>query len=175
MVNTAPTRLRSSLLVRRLQASMEEIDVQRQSLKRRFPLSVVKLLTITFAVVAIVGQVGQNVSLPLWSSATQACGSQNNSNSSTYTAVMDPYFVLSFASMSFVVVFGITTLVIAIAHPSSITSDDLRFPQWQFFLIGLFDALNGVLVVYASPSFRTAPFLQAVLGNFMIPLTIVFR
>ena len=155
---------------------MEEVDVVRQSLRRRFPLSVVILLTTTFAVLAVVGQVGQNVSLPLWSSATQPCNSQNiSSNSSTYTAVMDPYFVLSFASLSFVVIFGVIALVTAIVHPSSITKDDLRFPQWQFFLIGLFDALNGVLVAYASPSARTAPFLQAVLGNFLIPLTIVFR
>ena len=155
---------------------MEEVDVVRQSLRRRFPLSVVILLTTTFAVLAVVGQVGQNVSLPLWSSATQPCNSQNiSSNSSTYMAVMDPYFVLSFASLSFVVIyiFGVITLVTAIVHPNSITKDDLRFPQWQFFLIGLFDALNGVLVVYASPSARTAPFLQAVLGNFLIPLTIV--
>ena len=149
----------------------EKVDPARQSLKQRFPLSVALLLTTAFAVVAVVGQVGQNVSLPLWSSATQPCNS--SSNSSKYTAVMDPYFVLSFASLSFVVIFGITTLLIAIA--GSITKDDLRFPQWQLFLIGLFDALNGLLVVYASPSARTAPFLQAVLGNFLIPLTIVFR
>ena len=85
---------------------MEEVDVVRQSLRRRFPLSVVILLTTTFAVLAVVGQVGQNVSLPLWSSATQPCNSQNiSSNSSTYMAVMDPYFVLSFASLSFVVIY----------------------------------------------------------------------
>lgn len=153
-----------------------EATIDKERLKR-FPHCVIILLTITFAVVAVVGQVGQNVTLPLWSSATQGnCGSQSNrSNHSTHAASMDPYFVLSFASLSFVVIFGITTLVIAIVHPSSITKDDLTFPQWQFFLIGLFDALNGLLVVYASPSIRTAPFLQAVLGNFLIPLTILFR
>jgi hypothetical protein len=100
---------------------------------------------------------------------------------------MDPFFVLSFASLSFVVIFGITTTVMllvqsltnAIAGRRVLTlltiDDDLFFPQWQLLLIGIFDALNGVFVVFASMPARTAPFLQAILGNFTIPLTIFFR
>lgn len=143
---------------------------------------------VLFAAIAIFGQVGQNVTLPLWTSAaTSSCqqgtGSPNGSNSSNHTnntggngsdgPSMDPFFILSSASFSFVVVFGILTLVSALFK--SVTVNDLRFPQWQLFLIGFFDALNGFLVVYSSPSARTAPFLQAILGNFLIPLTIIFR
>lgn len=147
---------------------------------------------VLFAAIAIFGQVGQNVTLPLWSSAAtsscqQAAGTPNRSNSSSNSSnntnntggngsdgpSMDPFFVLSSASFSFVVVFGVLTLVSALFK--SVTVNDLRFPQWQLFLIGFFDALNGFLVVYSSPSARTAPFLQAILGNFLIPLTILFR
>lgn len=137
---------------------------------------------VLFAALAIFGQVGQNVTLPLWTSAaTSSCqGGQNNSNRTNNTGgngsdgpSMDPFFVLSSASFSFVVVFGVLTLVSALFK--TVTVNDLRFPQWQLFLIGFFDALNGFLVVYSSPSTRTAPFLQAILGNFLIPLTIIFR
>jgi drug/metabolite transporter (DMT)-like permease len=139
---------------------------------------------VLFAVLAISGQVGQNVTLPLWTgAATAECqGAENGSNSTSNQTTngtgsanlsMDPFFVLTSASFAFVVIFGTLTLVSAAL--GAVTLDDLRFPQWQLFLIGFFDALNGVLVVYSSPPYRTAPFLQAILGNFLIPLTIIFR
>jgi drug/metabolite transporter (DMT)-like permease len=137
-------------------------------------------VNVLFAALAISGQVGQNVTLPLWASAaTASCqhGASNSSNSTNGTTgeglSMDPFFVLSSASFSFVVIFGVLTLVSAAF--GAVTIDDIRFPQWQLFLIGLFDAFNGVLIVYSSPSSRTPPFLQAILGNFLIPLTIIFR
>ena len=146
------------------------------------------VLNVVFAVLAVLGQVGQNVSLPLWTGAAQLNCSLNdsassnasgNANNSTYQPIMDPFFVVSFASLSFVVIFGLTSLVIAIVQPflsvKFITKDDLKFPQWQLILVGVFDALNGIFVVYASVPSRTAPFLQAILGNFLIPLTIFFR
>ena len=144
-----------------------------ESLKKHKELLIA--VNVLFAALAISGQVGQNVTLPLWASAATASCQHEGSNSSNSTASlsMDPFFVLSSASFSFVVIFGALTLVSAAL--GAVTLDDLRFPQWQLFLIGLFDALNGVLIVYSSPSSRTAPFLQAILGNFLIPLTIIFR
>lgn len=167
------------------------------------------LLNIIFAAISVIGQVGQNVSLPLWTGATSALDDPNCTNSSQavasqaeddyssqYTAgsndsssspIMDPFFVLSFASLSFVVIFGVITAVLVVVQLLAnavmgrkvltlmTLEDDLLFPQWQLILIGVFDALNGVFVVFASMPSRTAPFLQAILGNFTIPLTIFFR
>ena len=133
-------------------------------------------VNVLFVALAISGQVGQNVTLPLWASAaTASCQHKQASvNDSTGEGLsMDPFFVVTFASFSFVVIFGFLTLISAVF--GAVTLDDLRFPQWQLFLIGLFDALNGVLIAYSSPSSRTAPFLQAILGNILIPLTIIFR
>ena len=151
-----------------------------QNLKQHKELLIA--LNVFFAVLAVSGQVGQNVSLPLWvSSATASCHGDHNSTSSNHTRngtgsdgpSMDPFFVVSFAALSFVVIFGVLTLLSAAF--GAVTVDDLRFPQWQLFLIGLFDALNGVFIVFSSPTSRTAPYLQAILGNFLIPLTIIFR
>ena len=163
------------------------------------------LFSIFFAALTVVGQVGQNVSLPLWTGYTdflrsmkcaEGTAKANGTENGTWSRivldpsgpVMDPYFVVSAASFSFVIIFGLTTLAIALTQTilnrfnfldktyNFITvENDLKFPQWQLMLVGFFDALNGVLVVFASPPIRTAPFLQAILGNFLIPLTIVFR
>ena len=172
--------------------------------------SLLLLVNIIFAALAVLGQVGQNVSLPLWTGATGALDNPNctnssqemtgedydsvdfdvdgaNSSNSSSSPTMDPFFVLSFASLSFVVIFGSTCAVLGAVQliTNAITGrtvlkiftleDDLLFPQWQLILIGVFDALNGVFVVFASMPSRTAPFLQAILGNFTIPLTIFFR
>lgn len=126
------------------------------------------------AILSVIGQVGQNVSLPLWLAASQSNTSSNTSGSES-TDSMGPYFVLSFSSLAFVIVFGFATVISFALFPKKVTKEELVFPQWQLFLVGLFDALNGVFVVYASPPVRTAPFLQAILGNFLIPLTIGFR
>ena len=165
------------------------------------------LLSIFFAALTVIGQVGQNVSLPLWTGYTDflrsmkcatgtASAEVNHTRNGTWSRivsdpsgpVMDPYFVVSAASFSFVLIFGVTTIVIALVQTilnklnfqgktyNFITMEnDIKFPQWQLMLVGVFDAFNGVLVVFASPPTRTAPFLQAILGNFLIPLTIIFR
>ena len=170
----------------------------------RFRAYLLVLMNVSFAAIAILAQVGQNVSLPIWVDATQTmnnpnCTTKNASSNSDSLGMedrnsskgssnsMDPFFVLSFASLSFVVIFGVTTGVIAVVQVITnlatgekrlqliTVKDDLLFQQWQLILIGVFDALNGVFVVFASSASRTAPFLQAILGNFIIPLTILFR
>ena len=85
---------------------------------RRHKATIFVILNVLFAVikVSVVGQVGQNVSLPLWIGTatgnpycTNASNGENNSN--TTGASMDPYFVLSSASFSFVIIFGVLSNV----------------------------------------------------------------
>ncbi|XP_048586541.1 uncharacterized protein LOC5518915 [Nematostella vectensis] len=134
---------------------------------------------ILFAFLAVAGQVGQNVSLPLWLVATKEFSTPSGNHTTLHatdtTGEMDAYFVVSFASMCFVVIFGIAILVMRFAKPGMIGETERMFPHTILFGVGLCDALNGSLVVFASPPSRTAPYLQAILGNFIIPLTIVLR
>ena len=143
------------------------------ALYEKHPKAFLVALHLFFAFLAVVGQVGENVSLPLWAGAASSNCSIHKGNETT--GEMDPFFILTFASFSFMLLFGIISLVNLLVYPKAFSKDDLKFPQWQFMLIGVCDALNGVLVVSASPSARTAPFLQAILGNITIPLTIVLR
>ena len=119
-----------------------------------------------FAFVAVAGQVGQNVSLPLWIDSVNG----NHSGKS-----VDSYFVLSFASLSFVIIFGLGTLFIKIFSPQALGETEKRFPHLLLFFVGFCHASSGALVVFASKGSRTPPYLQAILGNFLIPLTILFR
>jgi hypothetical protein len=119
-----------------------------------------------FSFLAVAGQVGQSVSLPLRIDSTN----ENLSGRS-----VDSYFVLSFASLSFVVIFGLGTLYLRIFSPKDLGETKKRCPHLLLFLVGLCDALNGAMIVFASKGSRTPPYLQAILGNFGIPLTILFR
>ena len=141
----------------------------------KYGVAVFALLNLLFASMAVFGQVAENVSLALWSSAVITVDSNSNCThhvEGNYT--MDPYFVLSFSSFTFFVLFGVLTIISAALNPGNFRNS-LRFPQWQFMVFGFLNAINGLLVVYASPDNRTAPFLQAILGNVIIPCTMLFR
>lgn len=117
-----------------------------------------------FAFTTVFSTVGQNVSLPLWIDSTKG-------NSPGHT--VDSYFVLLFTNVVFLVIFGIATLHVRIYSPKALKGKEV--PHKLLFLVGLFDALNDAMVSFASKGSRTPPYLQNILGSFMIPLTILFR
>ena len=119
-----------------------------------------------FAFVAIAGKVVEKVSLPLWIDSV---------NGNRPGKSVDSYFVLSFTSLSFVIIFGLGTLFIKIFSPQALGETEKRFPHLLLFSVGFCHALSGALVVFASKGSRTPPYLQAILGNFMIPWTVLFR
>ena len=119
-----------------------------------------------FAFVAIAGKVVEKISLPLWIDSV---------NGNRPGKSVDSYFVLSFTSLSFVIIFGLGTLFIKIFSPQALGETEKRFPHLLLFFVGFCHASSGALVVFASKGSRTPPYLQAILGNFLIPWTILFR
>lgn len=139
---------------------------QQPAKKRNFFCNLSSLqASLVFAFISITGQVGQNISLPLWLSASKP----------NHGARMDAYFVIFFSCVFFVVAFGLMYLIMRVFYPYVYGQAERQFPHKLLLAVGFCDALNGLLVVFASPPDRTAPYLQAILGNFMIPLTIVTR
>lgn len=146
-----------------------------------------KIANIIFAFMATTSMVGTNVMLPLWIDSTTKQtsndgnhnGNLSNRNASSYndknTPRVDSYFVLSFTSLSTVVIYAIALLFIWLFQPLQLGETEKNFSKRQLFLVGFFNALNGVFLVFSSSGNRTAPFLQALLGNFMIPLVITLR
>ena len=121
------------------------------------PLVWAKLL---FAFLYITGQVGGSVSLPLWIDST------NHGNS---------YFVASFISFLYCVILGFATLFIKIFLPDKIGETEKNFPTKLLAQTGISNGLSTFLIICASSGTRTAPYLQAILGSFIIPLTVLVR
>ena len=119
-----------------------------------------------FAIVLLSAEVGNRVVLPLW---------VDSANGTVTGATMNPYFALSFSSIVFFIIFGLGTMFIRVFSPKDIGDTEERFPHLLLFLVGFCDALNGVLILFACKGSRTPPYLQAILGNFLIPLTVLFR
>ncbi|XP_062501851.1 uncharacterized protein LOC134178956 [Corticium candelabrum] len=155
------------------------------------------MLNLFYATLFVIGQVGVNVVLPLWIAASTTWGNgtgsflviaspENDSNSSacpnTSNATgpepksLDNFFVMSFASLSFGIIFGLVTLgIILFGRPGTIGRTERKFPHTDMFLIGFCSAVVGIMVVFAATASRTSPMLQTLLGNFVIPLTVVAR
>ena len=109
-----------------------------------------------FAFVAIAGKVVENVSLPLWIDSVNG----NHSGKS-----VDSYFVLSFASLSFVIIFGLGTLFIKIFSPQVVGETEKRFPHLLLFFVGFCHALSGALVVFANPRFSYVFILRHIITS----------
>jgi hypothetical protein len=96
-----------------------------------------------------------------------------------YTGTMDnvkgdAYVVLFQSAFWFVLLYVLMSLVLKYTVDRSITlrpTASLKI----LFVMGFLTTLNGIMVVYASPPNRTPPYLQAVLGNIVIPYTVIFR
>ena len=152
-------------------------DLQTHHRKRTPCFSLNSLATVFFAFAIVTGQVTQYVTLPLWidstSNITSVTSAQNQT--SKWKPTLDSYFVLSFACSVFVIVFGSASVCNAFVFPrySVIATDWSR--RRLFLLVGFFQGLAAVFIVFSSSGKRTPPYLQAILGNFSIPIILVLR
>jgi len=120
-----------------------------------------------FILVVLGSSFGQTILLPLWIDSIK--------DEISSAAFVDRYFMLSFASLSFVVIFGLAILLIRIFSPKDLGQTEKNFPHLLLFLVGLLAALNGVLAIFASNREKTPRSLEAILGTCKIPLIILFR
>ena len=72
-------------------------------------------------------------------------------------------------------VLGMLTLVTYLCCAGQITQKETSYPHRYFIIAGSAQGLSSLLFLYASSGMRTAPYLQALLGNFHIPLTFTAR
>lgn len=130
-----------------------------------------------FAFCSVAGQVGQNVSLPLWLDSVKEENTSANVTAGRVLArpSLDSYFVYSFSTLCFFVFFGFALLTIKIFKPHRIGRTEREFPQRLMFLVGASGSMTGLLLVFASSGTRTAPYLQAILLNILIPMTVIVR
>ncbi|XP_070549294.1 crt homolog 3-like [Ptychodera flava] len=85
----------------------------------------------------------------------------------------DPYYLLFSSSLIFPFFF-FALLLITKAFDRTV-SLRLRAPLKYVLAAGCLNALNGLMVVYASDPSRTSPTLQAILSTSIIPFTVIAR
>jgi hypothetical protein len=119
----------------------------------------------TLVFLNVLGQTLENVSIPLWIGSIPACS--------------DPFVVFQITTLWYVTMFFLTsTIAIWYQKGRFITWADFNIYDLNdhiwIFSVGFFDALNGALVVPASPAERTPPVITALLSSlslaFMVPI-----
>lgn len=149
-------------------------DLRNQHRKNTPWLSLSSIATLLYAFVVVIGQVTQYVTLPMWIDSTKNVTSSQN-QTVEWIPTIDSFFVLSFASSVFVTVFGSTLVInIFVFKQYSIHKTDWNHRR-VFLTVGFFQGLAAVFIVFSSSGERTPPYLQAILGNFSIPITLLLR
>lgn len=117
---------------------------------------------VLIAVFNVISNVLMNVTLPVYAGTMETVGSD--------------IFVLLFITCCIITV--VFTLLTLFVRYSKIDSSATLRPTSSYkilFMMGLFTAMNGILVVYASPPDRTPPYLQGILQSSVIPFTVLLR
>ena len=130
----------------------------------------VGIATILFSMAVVTGQVTQYVSLPLWIDSTTSVQNQT----AKWKPTVDGYFVVFFASLSFVIVFGSVLTCSDFICPNYLVKTDWNYRRLML-LVGTFQGVSAIFIVFSSSGNRTPPYLQAILGNFSIPVTLILR
>ena len=130
--------------------------------------------TIVFAIMSVTGQLAQYISLPLWVDSTSQSTIASTDQTNKWKPTMDSYFVASFASLSFLIVFGFVVLCCKIICPTYLPVMDWSY-RCLLVVVGSIQGLSALLVVFSCSGEKTPPYLQAILGNFNIPITLLFR
>ena len=130
--------------------------------------------TIVFAIMSVTGQLAQYISLPLWVDSTSQSTIASTDQTNKWKPTMDSYFVASFASLSFLIVFGFVVLCCKIIGPNYLPVMDWSY-RCLLVVVGSIQGLSALLVVFSCSGEKTPPYLQAILGNFSIPITLLFR
>ncbi|KAK3104794.1 hypothetical protein FSP39_010283 [Pinctada imbricata] len=116
---------------------------------------------IVLAVLNVLSNVMMNVSLPIYA------GTMNESGGDTFVLLINTCFIIS-------IMFVLTTLFAKKFIDPTVTFKPTS-KQKIYAMMGLFTALNGIFVVYASPLNRTPGYLQGILSSTTIPFTVLCR
>ena len=143
---------------------------ERRQTSRTSCCSLVGVVTILFSIAVVTGQVTQYVSLPLWIDSTTSAQTQT----AKWKPMVDGYFVVSFASLSFVIVFGSVLACSDFICPNYVVKTNWNYRR-LLLLVGSFQGVAAIFIVFSSSGKRAPPYLQAILGNISIPVTLILR
>ena len=150
------------------------LDHERRLRSRTSCCSLRSVATMLFAFVTVTGQVTQYVTIPLSVDSTTGSLPSARKQTEKWRPTLDSYFVISFASLSFVVLFGSVLVCSDIICHNYLVKTDWRYRR-LLLSVGCLNGVAAMFIVFSSSGSRTPPYLQAILGNFSIPVTLILR
>ena len=110
---------------------------------------------------SVTGQLAQYISLPLWVDSTSQSTITSTDQTNKWKPTMDSYFVASFGSLSFLIVFGFVVLCCKIICPNYLPVTDWSYRS-LLLVVGSIQGLGALLVVFSCSGEKTPPYLQAI-------------
>ncbi|XP_060085314.1 uncharacterized protein LOC132564700 [Ylistrum balloti] len=152
-----------SLLGRSKVISVNVVPYDRYDLSQRNrPFLPPRLRNVIIAVLNVITNVMMNASLPVYADTMNQVGGR------AFVLLVNTSLVVS-------VLFALMTLFVKYSKMDPNASLRPKSSWKVLFAMGLFTTLNGILVVNASPSNRTPPYLQGILASTVIPYTVLCR
>ena len=146
-------------------------------------------IIVTLSLSVITTRVGYYIVTPLWldyfkGSTLDFANTTNDSRLANDTMTVLPLksgrsinaTFLLVGQWGFVAVLtGLTLLGMILGCPNTLSDINYKYPKYQLFLVGFAMAMSSLSFNYALSGSRTPPYLQAVLGNFNIPIQFTIR
>ncbi|PVD36922.1 hypothetical protein C0Q70_03915 [Pomacea canaliculata] len=147
--------------IREAEAALVTVTYEHHTSQR----SAVRIFVIAF--ICVITSVAMNVSLPVVAATMESVEG-------------NVFTVLLYSALWFPLVFAVLALAAEGRTLKKVTVDKslslAPTSTWRVYCImGLTMGLNGLIVVFASPPSRTAPYLQGLLSTSLIPFTVLSR
>lgn len=146
-----------------------------------FPKMPFKCILLLLTILVLLCRVGTFIFSPLWLDAfkinSNSTNETNTSNSLALVDGVDPYFVVLSQSMLATAVFGLALGALCVFRPVEQTYSDVErhYPKVNFAFAGFSMAISSCIVNFSLSGTRSAPFLIALFGNFIVPIQFITR
>ena len=88
---------------------------------------------------------------------------------------IDPLVQIAVSMAMDTVILGVALVAVILCFPSWITDRERKYPKRHLVFVGVAQSASALMYQYSSPGTRTAPYLQAFLRNFTIPIVFITR
>ena len=103
------------------------------------------------------------------------CRSDITLNSTDLKREIDPYFCALSQALFTTLFYGSGYVIILLFFPKKITSKERTYPHSQIVATGVAQAMGSTFMNLCLSGTRTAPYLVALLGNFLVPIQFTTR
>ncbi|ELT97357.1 hypothetical protein CAPTEDRAFT_218828 [Capitella teleta] len=140
-----------------------------------------RCISLLLSVLVLTCRIVTFIASPLWLDALEVTwnSTTNSSNSSSERAtnVIDPYFAVLSQTILPTTLFGILFGALCLFRPIDKTYSDVEreHPKLNFLFVGMSMAVSSCIINFSLSGTRSAPYLIALFGNFIVPIQFITR